>query len=136
MYKTKNVMNYSKTKLYSVLNNKCPRCHEGGVFETNNPYDLKNFAKMNARCPLCNEDFKREPGYYFGATYVSYGLTVGFGIGLFILFCVVFNLETNPFLLIFSALLILLLPLFYRYARLIWINLFVNYKKEEREIKL
>ena len=126
-------MNYSQTKLYSVLKNKCPRCHQGNFFETNDPYDLKNFSRMNARCPLCNEDFQREPGYYFGATYVSYGLTVGFGIALFVLFCVVFNFETIPFLLIFTALLILLLPLFYRFARLIWINLFVNFKAVTKE---
>lgn len=126
-------MNYSQTKLYSVLKNKCPRCHQGNFFETNDPYDLKIFSKMNARCPLCNEDFQREPGYYFGATYVSYGLTVGFGIALFMLFCVVFNFETIPFLLIFTALLILLLPLFYRFARLIWINLFVNFKAITKE---
>lgn len=126
-------MNYSQTKLYSVLKNKCPRCHEGNFFETNDPYDLKKFSRMNARCPLCNEDFQREPGYYFGATYVSYGLTVGFGIALFLLFCVVFNFGTIPFLLFFSALLILLLPLFYRFARLIWINLFVNFKAVRKE---
>lgn len=126
-------MNYLQTKLYSVLKNKCPRCHEGNFFETNDPYDLKKFSRMNARCPLCNEDFQREPGYYFGATYVSYGLTVGFGIALFVLFCMVFNFGTIPFLLIFSALLILLLPLFYRFARLIWINLFVNFKAVRKE---
>lgn len=126
-------MNYSQTKLYSVLKNKCPRCHEGNFFETNDPYDLKKFSRMNARCPLCNEDFQREPGYYFGATYVSYGLTVGFGIALFVLFCMIFNFGTIPFLLIFSALLILLLPLFYRFARLIWINLFVNFKAVRKE---
>lgn len=126
-------MNYSQTKLYSVLKNKCPRCHQGNFFETNDPYDLKIFSRMNARCPLCNEDFQREPGYYFGATYVSYGLTVGFGIALFVIFCVVFNFETIPFLLIFTALLILLLPLFYRFARLIWINLFVNFKAVRKE---
>lgn len=126
-------MNYLQTKLYSVLKNKCPRCHEGNFFETNDPYDLKKFSRMNARCPLCNEDFQREPGYYFGATYVSYGLTVGFGIALFLLFCVVFNFGTIPFLLFFSALLILLLPLFYRFARLIWINLFVNFKAVRKE---
>ena len=121
-------MNYSKTKLYSIFNNKCPRCHSGNFFETNDAYNLKLFSKMNCRCTSCNEDFQREPGYYFGAAYVSYTLTVGFGIGLFIIFCGIFNFETIPFLLIFSALLIVLLPLFYRYARLIWINLFVNYK--------
>lgn len=126
-------MNYSQTKLYSVLKNKCPRCHQGNFFETNDPYNLKSFSRMNARCPLCNEDFQREPGYYFGATYVSYGLTVGFGIALFVIFCMVFNFETIPFLLIFTALLILLLPLFYRFARLIWINLFVNFKAVRKE---
>lgn len=122
-------MEYHKTKLYSILNNKCPHCHKGDFFKTSNPYNLNKFSRMNSRCSLCNEDFQREPGYYFGATYVSYGLTVGFGIVLFILLCVIFDVEAIPFLLIYSALLIILLPLFYRYARLIWINFFVNYEK-------
>jgi uncharacterized protein (DUF983 family) len=122
-------MNYKETKLYSVLNNKCPHCHEGNFFETNNPYNLKAFSKMNERCPICNEDFRKEPGYYFGATYVSYGLTVGFGIVLFLLYCVAFNGSAISFLWVFGILLILLLPVFYRSARLIWINFFVNYKK-------
>jgi uncharacterized protein (DUF983 family) len=133
VYKIPNAMNYQETKLYSILNNKCPHCHKGNFFETGNPYYLKKFSNMNSRCPVCNEDFRREPGYYFGATYVSYGLTVGFGIALFILLCVLFNFNATSFLLIFSLLLIVLLPLFYRYARLIWINFFVSYKKISRE---
>ena len=121
-------MEYPKTKLYSVLNNKCPRCHKGNFFETNNAYDLKRFMRMNDRCPVCNEDFKKEPGYYFGAAYVSYGVTVAFGLGLFLLLCVVFDVDPFDFIFIFSGILILLLPVFYRSARLIWINLFVRYK--------
>jgi uncharacterized protein (DUF983 family) len=121
-------MNYQQTKLYSIVNNKCPHCHKGNFFETNNAYNLKLFLNMNNRCPNCNEDFRREPGYYFGATYVSYALTVGFGIVLFLLLCVGLNISTTAFLWTFSALLIILLPVFYRLARLIWINLFVNYK--------
>jgi uncharacterized protein (DUF983 family) len=124
-------MSYKETKLYSVLNNKCPRCHEGNFWKVNNPYDLKNFAKMNNRCPVCNEDFKRETGYYFGATYVSYGLTVGFGIFLYAIFGWYFNMETIPFLILFSAFLVILLPVFYRSARLIWINMFVSYNKQQ-----
>ncbi len=129
-------MNYQETKIYSIVNNKCPHCHKGNFFETGNLYNLKSFSKMNERCPVCNEDFRREPGYYFGATYVSYGLTVGFGIVLFLLFCVLFNGDVTHFLWTFSILLILLLPAFYRIARLIWINLFVNYKKEYNNLKL
>ncbi len=129
-------MNYDQTKLYSILNNKCPHCHKGNFFETHNFYHLKKFSKMNERCSVCNEDFRKEPGYYFGATYVSYGLTVGFGIALFLLFCVLFNGSAAFFLWIFSTLLILLLPIFYRLARLIWINFFVSYKKEYNNLKL
>jgi uncharacterized protein (DUF983 family) len=121
-------MNLRKTKLYSVLNNKCPRCHKGNFFESNNPYDLKKWSHMNPKCPVCSEDFKRETGFYFGAVYVSYALTVAFGIGLFLLLCVWLDFEVLPYLIIFSVLLIVMLPLFYRSARLIWINFFVHNK--------
>jgi hypothetical protein len=98
----------------------------------NNPYDLKNFSKMNDRCPVCNEDFKRETGYYFGAAYVSYGLTVAFGVFLYILLSGIFNVDVIPFLIAFSVSLIILLPVFYRLSRIIWINMFVHYRKTKK----
>ena len=124
-------MSNTRSPLYSILHNKCPRCHEGNFFEVNNFYNLKKFGNMNDKCPVCNEDFRREPGYYFGATYVSYGLTVGFAIGLFLLLCVVFSMETIPFIITLSVLLLLLLPVFYRFSRLIWIHMFVRYKEKK-----
>jgi hypothetical protein len=117
----------TKAKLYSILYNKCPHCHNGNFFQANNPYDLKTFGVMNKRCSCCNEDFIREPGYYFGATYVSYTLTVGMGIGLYLLLVGIFKMESIPFLVTFSGLLVALLPVFYRFSRLIWINFFVRY---------
>jgi uncharacterized protein (DUF983 family) len=125
-------MSYHETKLFSILNNKCPRCHEGNFWKVNNPYDLKNFSKMNDRCPVCNEDFKRETGYYFGAAYVSYGLTVAFGVFLYILLSGIFNVDVIPFLIAFSVSLIILLPVFYRLSRIIWINMFVHYRKTKK----
>jgi uncharacterized protein (DUF983 family) len=121
------IMSFHETRFYSVLNNKCPRCHEGNFFETNNPYDLKRFARMNSNCQECQEDLRRETGFYFGAAYVSYGLTVGFGIGLYLLMCTWLSMDVLTFLISFSVLLIVLMPLFYRYSRLIWIHLFVRY---------
>jgi hypothetical protein len=85
---------------------------------------------MNERCPVCNEDFKREPGYYFGATYVSYAMTVAFGIAMYIVLSGIFKMETLEFLIAFSIALIILMPVFYRSARLVWINFFVPYKKK------
>jgi hypothetical protein len=31
---------------------------------------------MNDRCPHCGLDFNREPGYFLGAMYISYGLAL------------------------------------------------------------
>lgn len=124
-------MSNKKYPLYSIINNKCPRCHEGNFFETSNPYDLKKFGSLNDRCPVCNEDFRREPGYYFGATYVSYALTVLFGIILFLIMCVLLSIEVIPYIITLSILLIIFLPIFYRFSRLIWIHLFVKYKNKE-----
>lgn len=124
-------MRFHETSLYSILANKCPRCHKGNFFETGSPYDLKRFTKMNGRCSVCGEDFNRETGFYFGAAYVSYGLTVGFGIGLYLLLCVLFDVGTIAYLVTFSTLLIVLLPVFFRYSRLIWIHLFVRSQRQK-----
>jgi hypothetical protein len=44
---------------------------------------------MNDRCPACGLLFNREPGYFLGAMYISYGLgiavIVGFGTVLWVL---------------------------------------------------
>jgi uncharacterized protein (DUF983 family) len=122
-------MEYRKTKMHSILNNKCPHCSKGDFFQTNNAYDLKRFSIMNHTCSHCQENFIKEPGYYFGAAYVSYALTVGLGIVLYLLLGVGFEIGINSFLIIFSSLLIILLPFLYRISRLIWINLFVSHSE-------
>ncbi|MBL7889460.1 MAG: DUF983 domain-containing protein [Bacteroidia bacterium] len=124
-------MAFKDTILFSVVNNKCPRCHEGNFFETNNPYMLNRFDKMHKNCPVCKEDFERETGFYYGAMYVSYGLTVAFGVGVFLLTSVILGYDAVTFLVTFGVLQIVLMPVFYRMARLVWINFFVRYKEKE-----
>ena len=46
----------------------CPRCGEGTLFE-------RGF-RLRPRCPACWLRFEREQGYYLGAIYLNYGLTV------------------------------------------------------------
>lgn len=88
---------------------------------------------MNKRCPVCNEDFERETGYYYGAMFVSYGLTVAFGVSVFLIMCVVLNFDAITFLVVFAILQILLMPIFYRASRLVWINIFVRYKEMKKQ---
>ncbi|MEO8761039.1 MAG: DUF983 domain-containing protein [Bacteroidia bacterium] len=118
-----------QTKLYSILHNKCPYCHEGDFFVSNNPYNLKTFDKQHARCPVCDSTYMPETGFYYGAMYVSYGLDINLGIALFILTNVVFDWGTTVFLTLYVSSLFVLWPVIYRKARLMWINLFVKYDK-------
>ena len=37
---------------------------------------------MHERCPACGLLFNREPGYFLGAMYISYGLGLGFVVAL------------------------------------------------------
>ena len=69
-----------------------------------------------------------ETGFYYGAMYASYGLTVGFGIVLFVIWKYFLGLDELQFLWVFPIVLVVLTPIFYRIARLSWINFFVSYK--------
>ena len=75
------------SKLYSIFKMKCPRCQEGDFF-ISKPYDLKRAGDTHERCPQCNLKYSKEPGFYFGAMFVSYGL----GVALFVTLWVSFNL--------------------------------------------
>lgn len=121
------------TKAYSVLHSKCPRCNEGDFFVTNNPYDLKKFDKMYKECAVCSQSFEMETGFYYGAMYVSYGLSVAFGIALFLLLSVAGGVSFDHFFITISIMLIVMIPLIYRTSRLIWINIFVKYKANAKD---
>jgi uncharacterized protein (DUF983 family) len=54
-----------------IFHQRCPRCRSGNIFR----YSIfRGFPKMLERCPVCDLKFEREPGYFLGAMYVSYGL--------------------------------------------------------------
>ncbi len=117
------------TKPYSILNNKCPRCHEGKFFENDSPFTYKRMMKMHETCPSCKFKYEIEPSFFYGAMYVSYGLTVGMSI---ISFIVLYFLGFNMLYSIIGSIIILILfmPITYRFARLIYANMFIKYEKD------
>jgi len=119
--------------LYTTLNNKCPRCHEGLVFKDSNPYNLKRIFEMHEHCGVCNLKFEKEPGYFYGAMYVAYGITAGWFVLWFILQELILNWETRHFVIFLVASLLLLGPLTFRVSRLLWISFFVPYDNTFKE---
>lgn len=120
------------TKLYSILYNKCPKCHKGDFFIYKNPFDLKTFDKMHEHCSHCNESFHKEVGFYYGAMYVSYGLNIALGVGLFLLMVLLLNLALLTYLFTFLGIVVVLFPWIMRKSRLVWINLFTKFDKSKQ----
>ena len=117
------------SKLYSVLFNKCPRCHEGNFMEENNIFKFKMAFKMHKKCSKCNLKYMMEPSFYYGAMYVTYALTVGVSIITFIIATLIFKLSLLESFIPIVIVLILTAPFSLRFSRIIWINIFVHFDK-------
>jgi uncharacterized protein (DUF983 family) len=118
--------------LYSVVNNKCPRCHKGNLFEGNNPYSFKNGLTMNTTCSECGLKYESEPGFFYGSLYVNYALSSGVFIVLYLSDALWIHMDTVLLLTIVVVSLLGLYPLTYRWGRLFWINFFIRYDKSYR----
>ena len=125
-----------KTRIGAVLGNRCPKCYEGKLF-TDKAYDVKRLSAMHPNCPVCHEDFTREPGFYFGAAYVSYALTIALWVAVLVaLICfdwwgwLTFSFfeDVTLFLTTGVFLLVILMPLILRLSRSIWLHMFTKHR--------
>ncbi len=122
--------------LYSTALNKCPRCHEGQVFEYNNPYRLGSMFKIHKSCSHCELKYEREPSFFYGAMYASYGLTSGWFITWFFIDLFFLHMDTLSFAVFITLSIIALSPLTIRVSRLLWLNLFNKFDKNFQKKEL
>lgn len=109
--------------IYKVIEGKCPKCGEGDVFQSKGNIFLFQTPKMNEKCQHCCYVIEKEPGYFLGAFYVSYGMAVLELVTMFLLL----SLLTDSVAVIISVMLIVLILLSFfnfRISRLIWIQTF------------
>ncbi len=85
---------------------------------------------MNEECSYCGLNYEREPGFFYGAMYVSYGLMSGILIVWYIADLLWLHLSAIVLFLLVVASLLLFFPVAFRWARIIWLNFFVRYEKE------
>jgi uncharacterized protein (DUF983 family) len=115
-------------KVYSVANLKCPKCHEGDMFPTST-FSFKQPFDMHERCPVCNEDYFPEPGFYYGAMFISY-IWTGFFCLAFVGFMIfVLGMTINASFLALVLFMALIFVWIFRVSRAIWINVLVHYDK-------
>lgn len=118
------------TKLYSILKFKCPQCQEGDFF-VSHPYDFSNMGKPKEYCPSCGLKNAKEPGFYYGAMYISYGFGVALCIVVVGLYYLIFrSLDVWNMLMIVGVVSVVAAPFNYSLSKIIWANMFIRYKKD------
>jgi len=118
------------SKLNSILTGTCPRCQEESMYVDQNPYHLKNIYTMHENCSQCGLHYQIEPSFFYGAMYVSYGLTVAIGVATFIIAKVIIGLSLLYSFVAIILALIALMPITARLSRNIYINMFVHFDKK------
>ncbi len=112
------------SKLQAILGTKCPRCRTGEIFKF--PFSkLSRFTETRDNCLVCGLKYEVEPGFFFGAMYISYAFTVAIMIAAFV---AVFVLGNDPPLWVYLVTIItanlLSVPLMFRYARVLMLHWF------------
>lgn len=122
--------------LYSMLFNKCSRCHKGDVFVSKNPYNLSKMFNLHETCSHCELKYESEPSFFYGALYVSYAISSGWFMIWYFLEYQVLNWDTLPFVVFIMSFIVVVAPLTLRWSRLIWLNFFYGFKKEYNTNKI
>ncbi len=117
------------SKAYSIFGMKCPRCHEGDLFETGSFSFQKSFD-MPEKCPNCGQAYFLGPGFYYGAMFISYITTAFYALTVCGFLIIVGGLHWQTAFFTMLASMALLFVWFFRLARAIWINFNVKYRPE------
>ncbi len=115
------------TKLYSIFHLTCPFCQEGAFF-LSHPYDLKRVGELHRTCPVCHRNFEKEPGFYWGAMFVSYALSVGYSLLAFgITWWFLPDMGILGYFIVVVSATVLVAPYLYALSKIIWANMFFSY---------
>lgn len=120
-------------RLYSVVFNKCPRCHQGDFFITSSAYS-RRFDEMHETCDHCGEVLIPEPGFYWGSMFVSYAFYTIYTLATFLVFVTWLKVDLDYYLIGLVPTLVALTPYFFRLARRAWLTFFIAYDPEKNRM--
>ena len=99
--------------LVRALRLRCPRCGTTPLY--------RGWFTMHERCAGCGYRYEREQGYFVGAIYLNYAVTVAVAAGAVLVLDVFVGLSLRAQLTLGIALAALVPLLFFRYSRSLWL---------------
>ncbi|WP_116127060.1 DUF983 domain-containing protein [Lewinella sp. IMCC34183] len=117
------------SKSYSIFSLKCPTCHRGDLFPTPTFSYREPFAQYT-HCPACGQIYFPEPGFYYGAMFLSYIGTGFFSLGVVMLLHWVLGWSMIASFLALIAIVAVLFVWWFCVSRSAYLNLVYSYKPE------
>jgi hypothetical protein len=104
----------TRSTFLAILRQRCPQCRQGAIF--------RGRTTMNETCPECGLRFEREQGYFMGAMYFSYPLSVPvLGLLIGIGYLLLPGLRIEWIIGLAAIAYIPFVPVIFRYSRVLWI---------------
>ena len=100
--------------LVKGLRLRCPRCGKGQMFT--------GMFKMRPKCDSCSFRFEREVGYFVGAMYINYGMTVLITFAGYFALDYFTAISFLPNFILWIAICALFPIFFFRYSRSLWLS--------------
>ena len=122
----------ARSWLAAVLQLRCPRCRRGDLFPTGTLSFSKPFD-MHKQCPVCKLNYWPEPGFYYGAMFLSYIMYSFPILGLALLLTLVFGFSLNEAMLVVILVSALIFVYLFRVARSLWLAMNVKYNQRDAE---
>ena len=98
-----------------ALRLRCPRCGRAPLF--------RGWFTMNLVCAVCDLTFERAQGYWVGAIYVNYSVTVTIAVAGGFLLWVRAGVDPVGQLALWIPFVVVLPLWFFRYSRSLWLGL-------------
>src|SRR5436190_21346581 len=109
----------ASSRLTAMILQRCPRCFSGKVF--------RGLWTMNETCPVCGLRFEREEGYFTGAMYISYTISLVMMFGIFIVLWLLLPsgslFAVGMLCLATAAIYLPLVPVVFRYSRVLYMHM-------------
>jgi uncharacterized protein (DUF983 family) len=115
------------SKLYSIINFKCPRCNEGRIFETTT-FSFRKPFDMNESCPSCGLNYTPEPGFYYGSMFLSYIWTAWLFLCFGFLFRWVLKFSLINTMILLVTIAGILFVWIFRISRVMYLSFHVKYQ--------
>jgi uncharacterized protein (DUF983 family) len=92
---------------------RCPACGRGRLYA--------GWFAMHEHCPVCSFRYEREQGYFVGAIYVNFAVTVILGLVPVVVADVIWGLTIGQQLAIAVPLMIVVPVVGFRWSRSLWL---------------